>query len=83
METQVQTEGADHMIRLDRHMLALGIILRSYSLKRPSARQEIFNRLNMAGDQLKVLLESANRVCPDLLEWALTWSEIFSVHSSA
>ena len=26
------TEGTDHMMKLDRHMLALGIILRSYSL---------------------------------------------------
>ena len=83
MEAQVPTEGADHMMRLDRHMLALGIILRSYSLKRQSARKAILNRINMAEDELITLLESANRVCPDLLEWALTWSEIFIVHSSA
>ncbi len=83
MEAQVQTEDTDHMMRLDRHMLALGIILRSYSLKRQSARKAILNRINMAEDELITLLESANRVCPDLLEWALTWSEIFVVHSSA
>jgi len=83
MEAQIPTESAGHMMRLDRHMVALGIILRSYSLRRQSARRAILNRINMTEDQLKALLESANRVCPDLLEWALTWSEIFSVHSSA
>lgn len=83
MEAQAPTEDGDHMMQLDRHMLALGIILRSYSLKRQSARLEILNRINMTEDQLKTLLERANRTCPDLLEWALTWSEIFIVHSSA
>ena len=83
MEDQALTEDRDHMMRLDRHMLALGIILRSYSLRRQSPRNAILNRINVAEDQLIALLESANRVCPDLLEWALTWSEIFIVHSSA
>jgi hypothetical protein len=83
MEAQVPSEDCDHMMRLDLHMLALGIILRSYSLRRQSSRLEILKRINMTEDQLKALLESANRVCPDLLEWALTWSEIFIVHSSA
>lgn len=83
MEAQVPSQGRDYMMRLDRHTLALGIILRSYSLKRQSARKEILDRINMTEDQLKELLETANRACPDLLEWALTWSEIFIVHSSA
>ena len=83
MEAQVPSEGEDDMMRLDRHMLALGILLRSYSLRRQSARKAILNRINMTEDQLKTLLENANRACPDLLEWALTWSEIFIVHSSA
>ena len=71
------------MIRLDRHILALGMILRSYSLKRQSARREILTRIKMDNDQLIALLESANRVCPSLLAWALTWSEIFIVHGSS
>ena len=83
MEAQVPTQGRDYMMRLDRHMLALGILLRSYSLKRQSARKEILNRINMKQDQQEQLLETANRACPALLEWALTWSEIFLVHSSA
>ena len=82
MEVQVPTQGRDYMMRLDRHMLALGIILRFYSLNPQSARKEILNRINMTEDQLKELLESANVACPGLLEWALTWSEIFIVHSS-
>ena len=83
MEGQVRTDSGDDMMRLDRHMLALGMILRSYSLQRQPARLEILKRINMKENQLIALLESANRVCPDLLEWALTWSEIFLVHSSA
>ena len=58
MEAQVPMGSGDHMMRLDRHMLALGIILRSYSLKRQSTRLEIFNRINIAEDQLKALLEA-------------------------
>lgn len=83
MKAQVPTEGGDYMIRLDTNVLALGIILRSHSLRQQSVRQEILDRINMTEDQLISLLENANRVCPSLLEWALTWSEIFIVHSSA
>ena len=83
MEGQVRTDSGGDMMRLDRHMLALGMILRSYSLKRQSARLEILKRIDMEENQLIALLESANRVCPSLLEWALTWAEIFIVHSSA
>ena len=83
MEAQVPAEGGDYMMRLDRHMLALGMMLRSYSLWRHSTRKAILNRVNMAEDELTELLQRANRVCPELLEWALAWSEIFVVHSSA
>ena len=82
MVIEINGDNANELIRLDRHMIALAMILRSYSLTQQSTRLAILKDTDVDKDQLMNLLESANRICPSLLEWALTWSEFFIVRSS-
>lgn len=83
MEEQVTTKNENSLMRLDCHVLALAIILRAYSLETQSTKHAILNSIDIDEIQLIHLLSYANRACPTLLEWALTWSEIFIVHSSS
>jgi len=82
MEEQVTTQDEHSLMRLDCHMLALAIILRAYSLETQSTKQAILNSIEIDEIELMHLLADANHACPTLLEWALTWSEIFITHGS-
>lgn len=83
MSAEIHRDVANELIRLDRLIIALAMVLRTYSLTQQSARLAIIKDSDVDRDQLMNLLESANRICPSLLEWALTWSELFIVRSTS
>jgi len=68
------------LVLLDRNMLMLALLLRS----RASARrtyQELLLRSGLGEGDLRAILALALEACPLLLEWALTWVELFRVHA--
>ena len=83
MKVEIHHDAANDLVRLDRFMIALATALRSYSLPQQSTRLTIIGDIDVDRDQLMNLLESANRICPSLLAWALTWSEVFIVRSAS
>ena len=83
MKVEIHRDAADEVIRIDRHMIVLAMVLRSYSLPKQSTRLKIIKDIDVDKDRLMNLLESASRICPSLLAWALTWSEIFIVRSAS
>lgn len=82
MEKQVQTEGEHRLMRLDKNILSLAIILRIKSMRQDSVTRRILNQANFSDQELAQAVHDANIVCPTLLEWALTWAEILSIHSA-
>lgn len=75
-----ERSSGDQIIWLDRNMIMLALILRSFTLTRQT-RERLLHSANLTQSDLRQMLELALRVCPLLLEWAITWVELFRVHA--
>ncbi len=70
----------NQMIWLDRNMILLALLLRSLASS-PRTHEELRLRAGFTDGDLRTMLALALQVCPLLLEWAITWVELFRVHA--
>ncbi|QPC80937.1 hypothetical protein G4Y79_14605 [Phototrophicus methaneseepsis] len=82
MEKQVSTDSEQQLMRLDKNILSLGIILRIRSMDSNSITKRLIDDTGIPESELAQAVHDANKACPTLFEWALTWAEVLSIHSA-
>ncbi|GAB4413663.1 MAG: hypothetical protein Kow00106_08560 [Anaerolineae bacterium] len=68
----------DNRLNLDHHALLFALLLRARAHDRA-----VREKTGLTDDDLRQMLSYANHACPLLLEWALTWVELFYVHAAS
>jgi hypothetical protein len=65
---------------LDRNVLLLAFLAR-HAAHDPTGAASLRQRITIDQTLIGQLLYDANKYIPELLQWALTWSEVFFVHT--
>lgn len=78
------SEESDHqpLFQLDKHIVLLALMLRTMAYE-PQEFKYMSKEIKLSEDDLAEMLTDANQACPELLTWALAWTELFQIHAVA
>jgi hypothetical protein len=68
------------LIWLDRNMLLLALLFRTHA-SAPQTHKVLWHESGFTNSDLHEMLSLALESCPLLLQWAITWVELFRVHA--
>ncbi len=74
-------DGRDELAGLDRTVLVIALMMRGRAYLRSGEFAALTQLCDLKGEEWSEMLYVAWRVCPILLEWALSWVELFHIHT--
>jgi hypothetical protein len=80
LDTMRGRPSHDMLVSLDRNMILLALCLRT-SASALQAHEELKRAAGFTGADLHQMVSLALESCPQLLQWAISWVELFRVHA--
>ncbi len=68
------------LLTLDTHLLLLVLLLRSEQ-HYPHRAKKLCKQISLTRKDLSQMLHISHTYCPELLQWAFTWVELFQIHT--